>query len=221
MVGTIVIPGANSSVAIPAVQHLLIRYPDYAAILTVRNTSDTDVNTKKLRDAISQYPDAKASIRQLELSDLSAVHGFASTIAAESADGTLPRLVSIVCNAYYWNLAGEVEVTGDGYEKNFQVTHLAHVALILRLLGRFGSEGGHLVLLATDAHWSGKNGLEKYPPVIPDDLELLVKPAPDKPSENFGHALSKICSLKAGGVRVDVCVKPVFREDLYQPLIFE
>ena len=103
MAGTIVITGANSSLAIPAVQHLLTRYPDYDAVLTVRNTSDTDVNTKKLRDTISKYPDAKASIRQLDLSDLSAVHGFASTIAAEIAGGTLPPFASIVCNAYYWN----------------------------------------------------------------------------------------------------------------------
>ena len=71
------------------------------------------------------------------------------------------------------------------------MNHLAHVALILRLLGRFRSEGGRLVLLATDAHWSGKNGFEKYPPVIPDDLEVLVKPAPNKPSENFRRGFEK------------------------------
>lgn len=196
MAGTIFITGANSSLAIPAVQHLLTKYPDYTTVLAVRNTSDTDVNTKRLRNTISQYPNAKSSIRQLDLSDLPAVHDFASAMAAEIADGKLPPLASIVCNAYYWNLAGDAEVTGDGYEKTFQVNHLAHVALILRLLGRFGSEGGRVVLLATDAHWAGKNGLEKYPPSIPDDLELLVKPVPDKPSENFGRGFQRYAVSK-------------------------
>jgi len=61
------------------------------------------------------------------------------------------------------------------------------VALVLRLLGHFGPEGGRVVVFASDAHWFGKNGLEKYPPVIPDDLEQLVKPGPDKPADNMGR----------------------------------
>lgn len=200
MAGTVLMTGANSSLAIPAVQYLLTEYPDHALVLTVRNASDTDVNTKKLRDIVSQYPSAKTSIRELDLVDLSAVHDFASTIAAEIAEGSLPALVSIICNAYHWNLAGDAEVTKDGYEKSFQVTYLAHVALVLRLLGRFGSEGGRVVLLSSDAHWPGKNGLEKYPPVIPDDLELLVKPASDAPIDNFGrgfqrYAVSKLATV--------------------------
>lgn len=204
MAGTILITGANGSLAIPAIQHLLTKYPDYTAVLTVRNTSDTDVNTKKLRDTISQYPNAKTSLRQLDLSDLSAVHAFASTIASEIADGKLPPLASIVCNAYYWNLVGNAEITRDGYEKTFQVNRLAHVALVLRLLGHFGPEGGRVVLLASDAHWSGKNGLEKYPPVIPDDLEQLVKPEPDKPADNMGRGFQSD--------HVDVCVESVSRK---------
>ena len=196
MAGTILLTGANGSLAIPAVQHLLSKYPDYAAVLTVRNISDTDINTEKLRRTTSHYPNAKISIRQLDLSDLSAVHTFASTISEEIADGKLPPLASIVCNAYYWNLADDAEVTGDGYDKTIQVNHLAHVALVLRLLGHFEPEGGRVVLLASDAHWSGKNGLEKYPPVIPDDLELLVKPVPDKPANNFGRGFEKYAVSK-------------------------
>jgi len=119
MAGIILVTGANGSLAIPAIQYLLTKYLNYAAVLTVRNTSDTDVNTKKLRDMISQYPNAKTSLRQLDLSGLSAVHAFASTIAFEIADGKLPPLASIVCNAYYWNMIGNAEITRDGYEKTF------------------------------------------------------------------------------------------------------
>ena len=101
MAGTIIITGANSSLAIPAVQHLLTKYPDYTTVLTVRNILDDDVNTKKLRETLTKYPEADTSIRKLDLANLSAVHDFASTIAAEVADGSLPPLTSIVCNAYY------------------------------------------------------------------------------------------------------------------------
>ena len=196
MAGTIIISGANSSLAIPAVQHLLTSYPHYAAILTVRNASDTDANTRKLRDTVAQYSNTKTSIRQLDLANLSAVHDFASAVTAEIADGRIPPLASIICNAYYWNLAGDAQVTGDGYEKSFQVTHLAHVALVLRCLGSFGSDGGRVVLLSSDAHWPGKNSLEKYPPAIPDDLELLVRPAPDKSTDNFGRGFQKYAVSK-------------------------
>jgi len=197
MTGTIIITGANGSLAIPAVQHLLTNYPDHAAILTVRNaSSETDINTKRLRETVSRYSKVKTSIRELDLTDLSAVHDFADTVAAEIVDGKLPPLAGIVCNAYYWNLTHDAEVTGDGFEKSFQVNHLAHVALVLRLVGSFGSEGGRVVLLSSDAHWPGKNGLEKYPPNIPDDLELLVKPSQENPADNFGRGFQRYAISK-------------------------
>ena len=196
MSGTIIITGANGSLAIPAVQYLLSNYPNYTTVLTVRNTLDADVNTKKLRETVQQYPSAKTSIRALDLANLSAVHDFASTIIDEIANGKLPPLTSIVCNAYYWNLASGLETTIDGYEKSFQVTHLAHAALVLRLLGSFGPDGGRVVLFSSDAHWSGKNSLEKYPPAIPDDLELLVKPAADEPSDHFGRGFQRYAVSK-------------------------
>lgn len=191
MAGTIIITGANGSLAIPAVSQLLTDYPKYTTVLTVRNTLNADVNTEMLRETLTQYPDAKTSIRKLDLADLSAVHNFASTVAAEIAQGKLPPIASIIFNAHYWNLAGDADITVDGYEKSFQVNHLAHAALVLRLLGSFGSNGGRVVLFSSDAHWPGKNMLEKYPPAIPDDLKMLVKPAVDEPSDNFGRGFQR------------------------------
>lgn len=200
MAGTIIITGANGSIAIPAVQHLLTNYPDHTAVLTVRNASDTDVHTKKLRETIARYPNAKTSIRELDLANLPAVHHFAANVAAEIAQGRLPPLASIICNAYYWNLVGGVEVTRDGYEKTFQVTYLAHVALVLRLVGSFQPNGGRVVLFSSNAHAPGKSISERYPPTIPDDLELLVKPAPDEPTDNFGHGFYRYAVSKLAGV---------------------
>lgn len=196
MAGTIIITGANGSLAVPAVQHLLTNYPSYTLVLTVRDILDTDVNTKQLREIITQYPEANTSIRKLDLANLAAVHEFARAIAAEITDGKLPPLASIICNAYYWNLAGNVNITLDGYEQSFQVTHLAHAALVLRLLGSFGSNGGRVVLFSSDAHWPGKNSLEKYPPAIPDNLDMLVKPAADEPPDNFGRGFQRYAVSK-------------------------
>lgn len=174
--GTIIITGANGSVAVPAVEQLLSQYADHTLILTVRNAASEDPNTQRLRDVISHHKSAKASIRQLDLAKLSSVHGFTRDIATEITEGKLPHLTSIVCNAYYWNMVSEAQLTEDGYEKTFQVNHIAHSVLVLSLLGHFGPEGGRVVLFSSDTHFPGQSPLEKYPPVIPYDLDLLVKP---------------------------------------------
>lgn len=198
MASTIIITGANSSLAIPAVQHLLTYYPDHTAVLSVRNASNDDINTTKLRSILAKIPHAKTSIRQLDLANLSAVQDFARAITTDISASRLPPLAAIVCNAYYWNSTGEAQITGDGYEKSIQVSHIAHVALVLRLLGSFGPAGGRIVLFSSDAHLPGKNGLEKYPPTLPEDLDLLVKPdiSHEKPSEHFGRGFQRYANSK-------------------------
>ncbi|KAH8602950.1 hypothetical protein B0O99DRAFT_16673 [Bisporella sp. PMI_857] len=195
MAGTILITGANSSLALPAIQHLLANYPDHGALLTIRKSSDTDVSTKNLLDTIARFPDAKVSIRHLDLSSLAEVHEFADNIASEIADGSLLPLTSIICNASYWNFLG-MELTEDGYEKTFQVNHLGHSVLILRLLESFGPWFGRVVLLSSELHWPGKTPLEKYPPALPDDLEQLIYPEPDDPVDNFGHGFQRFANSK-------------------------
>ena len=196
MAGTIIITAANSSLAIPAVQHLLTKYPNYTLVLTVRDTADNNVNTKKLRATIARYPGTKTSIHELDLADLSAVHDFANGIVNEISHGELPPLASLICNAYYWNLVDGLETTKDGYEKSFQVTHIAHSALVLRLIGSFGSDGGRVILFSSDAHWPGKNGLEKYPPILPDNLELLARPSTDEKPDNAGRGFQRYAVSK-------------------------
>ena len=79
MAGTVIITGANSPLATPAVEHLLTNYPNHAVILTVRNASSTDGNTKMLRDTVARFSNAETSIRELDLANLSVVHDFTST----------------------------------------------------------------------------------------------------------------------------------------------
>lgn len=186
MTGLLIFTGANSSMGIPAVDYILRKYPQYTAIFTVRDGSESDPNTKKLRETISRHPEANASVLTLDLASLSATHAFADTVISGIQSGKYPRVAAIVCNAYYWNLVGDPEPTVDGYDKTFQVGHISHAALVLRLVGHFGP-AGRIVLLSSDSHWPGKNGMEKYPPSIPGDLELLVKPFMDNDKQGRGY----------------------------------
>ncbi|KAF2688560.1 NAD(P)-binding protein [Lentithecium fluviatile CBS 122367] len=200
MTESIILTGANGSAAVHTVRYLLEQQPDKHLVLTVRDTSDSDVNTNLLRKVIAEYPGSKSTIRQLDLSSLAAVNSFAKTLAAEISRTELPPLKSIICNAFYWNLTKEKEKTSDGYEKTFQVNHIAHSALVLQLLSSFSPSGGRVVLFTSDAHWPGKNSLEKIPPAVPSDLDLLVKPPADDPENHMAkgfnrYAVSKLVIL--------------------------
>jgi NAD(P)-dependent dehydrogenase (short-subunit alcohol dehydrogenase family) len=195
MGGLVIFTGANSSLAIPAAEHLLQNYPDYTVVFTVRDASDSYPTTKLLRDTMAKYPAAKATITQLDLASLDATHEFADGIVADIQGNKYPSLDAIVCNAYYWNLVGDPELTEDGFDKTFQVTHLSHAALVLKLLPRFGHNGGRVVLLSSDCHWPGKNAMEVYPPVIPDDLDLLVRPTCDDDKLGRGYQRYAIAKL--------------------------
>lgn len=193
MAGSVVLTGANSSLGLHAVEHIFTKYPQHTAILTVRDASDDDVNTKRLREIISQHPNVKASIHQLDLFSLAAVHDFSDTIIQSIMGGKYPPLISIICNAFYWNLVGDPELTADGYDKTMQVNYISQVALVLRLLGGF-ADVGRIILISSDAHWPGKNPMEKYPPSIPDDLELLVKPTGD--DDKYGRGYQRYATSK-------------------------
>lgn len=193
--GLVVFTGANSSLAIPAADHILETYPDYSILFTVRDASDSYMPTKLLRETIANHPAANATVTQLDLSSLDATHEFAEHVGQRIESRELPPLAAIVCNAYYWNLVGDPEPSQDGFDKTFQVTYLSHAALVLRLLGSFSEDGGRVVLLSSDCHWPGKNPMETYPPSIPDDLELLVKPTVDEDKLGRGYQRYAIAKL--------------------------
>lgn len=196
MSGTIIITGANGSLAVHTIQRLLSSNPDLTLLLTVRDPSEKDANTEELRSVIACHTKARTIIRQLDLANLSAVHDFAATIAAEIAGEKLPRLVGIVCNAYYWNLASDPPLTVDGFETTFQINHIAHAALVLPLLGSFAPEGGRVTLLSSDAHWPGKNSLEKYPPCVPDDLDDWVMVLHAGDADKQGRGMNRYANSK-------------------------
>ena len=196
MASTVLITGANGSLSLNLVRRLLEDEPDLILLLTVRNDSSADANTEKLRQLVSQHDKARALIHQLDLASLSAVNSFAETIAKDISTKQLPPLLSIVCNAYYWNLTRPMERSQDGFEKTFQINHISHAALVLRLLNSFSPSAGRIVLFSSDAHYPKKNSLEKYPPSIPENAELLAKPSVDDPIDNFGRGFQRYANSK-------------------------
>lgn len=198
-VGTIILTGANGSLGIGFVKRLLTHFPDHTAILTVRDDSDSDPNTKSLRQLIAKHP--KVSICKLDLASLSDVKEFAANISSRVTSGELPRISAIVCNAFAWSLNTGRKLTADGYELSFQVSYLSHLVLVLRLLGSLDISNGRVVMLGSDSHDpEKKNGLETYPVKFPDDPEHLAKPPLDGKGEEIGrgfqrYGLSKLCCI--------------------------
>ncbi|KAI0873443.1 NAD(P)-binding protein [Hypoxylon argillaceum] len=179
--GTIILTGANGSLGLCAAKILLESCPDLTLVLTVRATSSTDANTSNLRAIVAKYPERQVQIHELDLSSLAKVKEFTDQITASIDAGQLPRIKAIICAAMYWNLIQPAELTADGYDRTIQVGHIAHAALILRLIRHFAPKDGRIVLMSSVNHIPGKSPMEKIPPNIPENIDAMVHP---KPSED-------------------------------------
>ncbi|KAF4343488.1 dehydrogenase reductase [Fusarium beomiforme] len=177
MTGTIIITGANGSLALAFISHLVATHPSYTILATVRNASPSDPNTAQLSSILSSHP--KSSIEALDLSLLSNVREFSENAAKRVASGEIPPIKTIICNAFTMSLTEQVYTT-DGFERTFQVNHLSHFVLVLKLIGSMAPDG-RIVMLGSNTHYTDRSHpLFKQRPGIPEDVELLVKPKPDK-----------------------------------------
>ncbi|EWG53681.1 hypothetical protein FVEG_12061 [Fusarium verticillioides 7600] len=182
MTGTIIVTGANGSLALAYISPLSKNHPSYTILATVRNASPSDPNTAQLSSILSSNP--KSSIEALDLSILSNVRNFSENTAKRVASGEIPPIKAIICNAFTMSLTEQV-YTPDGFERTFQVNHLSHFVLVLKLVGSMASDG-RIVMLGSNTHYTTRtHPLFKQRPGIPEDTELLVKPLPDK--KGRGH----------------------------------
>ncbi|KAJ4020196.1 hypothetical protein NW752_005302 [Fusarium irregulare] len=183
--GTVLITGANGSCAIPFISRIKNHYPHLKIIATVRNASPDDPNTAHLSSIIPP-----SSIEALDLSSLAAVNNFTAGLSRRIEEGDLPPLKAIVCNAFTMSLKDQV-FTSDGFEQTFQVNHLAHYLLVLKLLGSMANDG-RIVMLGSNAHYTDrKHPLFDIPVSIPNDIEKLVKPGRDAPGKEYSHGFQR------------------------------
>ncbi|KAH7192611.1 uncharacterized protein B0J16DRAFT_380498 [Fusarium flagelliforme] len=183
--GTVLITGANGSCAIPFISHIKTHYPDMTIIATVRNASPDDPNTAHLSSIIPP-----SSIEPLDLSLVAAVNTFTAGLSRRVETGELPPIKAIVCNAFTMSLKDQI-FTSDGFEQTFQVNHLAHYLLVLKLLGSMASDG-RIVMLSSNTHYTDrKHPLFDLPVRIPDNIEKLVKPGRDTPGKEYSHGFQR------------------------------
>lgn len=194
--GTVIITGANGSLGFWFVQNLLLKYPSYSAILTVRDSSSKDQNTNRLRKLISTFPNAKVSVEQVDLASLSDTRSFADSIIERVSTGKLAKITAVACNAFNWSLVGQ-QNSIDGYDLTFQVTHLSHFVLVLKLLGSLNKENGRIVFLGSDAHDRiATNAFRPLGAIIPDNIEEIVKPLADTLGEEQGRGFQRYGTAK-------------------------
>ncbi|KAF2834219.1 NAD(P)-binding protein [Patellaria atrata CBS 101060] len=197
MTGTVLITGANSSLAIPTTRHLLFHYPELTLFLTVRRSSPDDPNTKKLLNVIEEFPTARTQLKTLDLASLRDVSTFADALSNDIAKGKYPPLVATICNAFCWSLAGGPKFSEDGYERSMAIAHLAHLNLTLRLLKSFSKEGGRILLLGSEVHWPGRSApMERFPPAIPDNLDELIHPPKEREQDEVGKGFYRYSVAK-------------------------
>lgn len=201
MSGTVILTGGNGTLGLAFVQHLINLYPEYTLVTTVRNTSpENDPHTAKLFNIISAKPSVIVHVEKLDLGVLSDVRSFADSISKRVAKGELPPISAIVCNAFNWSLNG-LKYSRDGNEASFQVCHLAHYLLVLKLLESMNPSGGRIVMLGSAAHTPDvPNPIMKFPPRIPENLEELMDPPADKAGEEHGRGFQRYGTAKLANV---------------------
>ncbi|KAL9573092.1 hypothetical protein ACKAV7_002777 [Fusarium commune] len=197
MTGTIIITGANGSLALAYILHLIKTHPSYTILATVRDASPSDANTAQLSSLLSSHP--KSSIEALDLSFLSNVRGFSENTARRVATGEIPPIKAIICNAFTMSVTEQI-YTPDGFERTFQVNHLSHFVLVLKLIGSMASEG-RIVMLGSDTHYTTRSHpLFKQRPEVPENIELLVKPLPDKKGKEYDGGFHRYGNSKLANI---------------------
>lgn len=193
--------GANGSLGLGLVESLLASYPECTLVATVRNPSaEEDANTAKLKSIITKHPSTHVVVEKLDLASLAEVWAFAENIARKVSHGEIPPISAIVCNSFAWSLRG-MKSTSDGYEASFQVSHLSHFLLVLKLLGSMDTTSSRIVMLESGAHFPEReNSLSKLRPGLPADLKHLIHPLPDDLSEVHDRGFQRYGTSKLANV---------------------
>jgi NAD(P)-dependent dehydrogenase (short-subunit alcohol dehydrogenase family) len=138
---TFVVTGANSGLGLQTALELARRGAD--VVLAVRNVDKGHMAEQRIR---YEVPDARTTVRALDLADLDSVEAF-----AEQTD----RVDVLVNNAGVMALPRRE--TKQGYELQLGTNHLGHFALTGHLLGRLlAADRPRVVTVSSNAHKTGR-----------------------------------------------------------------
>ncbi|WP_102144623.1 SDR family oxidoreductase [Mycobacterium hubeiense] len=118
-----VVTGANSGLGLGLATRLSAAGAD--VVMAIRNRAKGEAAIAQIR---SEVPDAKLSIKKLDLSSLSSVTALADELTAEG------RPIDILINNAGVMTPPERDTTVDGFELQFGSNHLGHFALTGRVL---------------------------------------------------------------------------------------
>jgi NAD(P)-dependent dehydrogenase (short-subunit alcohol dehydrogenase family) len=155
---TVVVTGANSGIGFEATKAVAS-----AGAHVVMACRSTDRGGEAAEEIRGQYPGASLTVRELDLADLDSVAAFADWFETE-----FDALHVLANNAGVMAIPrGE---TADGFETQFGVNHLGHVALTGHLLGALRRTSGEtrVVTQSSGVHERGRvdftdlQGTESY-----------------------------------------------------------
>ncbi|OBK16617.1 SDR family oxidoreductase [Mycobacterium asiaticum] len=118
-----VVTGSNSGLGLGLAKRLSAAGAD--VVMAIRNRAKGEAAIEQIRSAV---PDAKLTIRALDLSSLASVAALAEQL---NADG---RPIDILINNAGVMTPPERDTTSDGFELQFGSNHLGHFALTAHLL---------------------------------------------------------------------------------------
>ncbi|KAJ5513395.1 hypothetical protein N7463_002947 [Penicillium fimorum] len=204
MVGTVIITGAAGSLALEAVRQLLSSHPLLTIVGTVRNATKSPQSPQllQLEEIARQYPSSKLLIKSVDLSSILEVRAFSNEIASLVESNELPPISAIICNAFTWSLDGQ-QFSKDRLESTFQVNHLSHFLLVLKLLRSMDPETGRVVMLSSEVHDpEHPNPLSKLGAELPsnESLEALVKPGADEAGTEHDMGWRRYANSKLANV---------------------
>ena len=140
-----VVTGANSGLGFGLAKRLSAAGAD--VVMAVRHRTKGERAIGEIR---REMPEAKLSIRQLDLSSLSSVVAMAEELTAEG------RPLDILINNAGVMTPPQRQETSDGFELQFGTNHLGHFALTGRLLGLLrAAESARVVTVSSIAATQG------------------------------------------------------------------
>jgi len=142
----VIITGANSGLGFGLTRRLSAAGAD--VVMAIRNRAKGEAAIEEIRTTV---PDAKLTIKSLDLSSLAAVAALGEQLNAEG------RPIDILINNAGVMTPPERDTTADGFELQFGSNHLGHFALTAHLLPLLrAAKGARIVSLSSLAARRGQ-----------------------------------------------------------------